>query len=288
MQITSIAPWFGAKRSIASEIIMQLGPHQSYWEPFCGSMAVLLAKQPSRSETVNDLHGPLTTLARVLASDDARILYDRLQRTLMCEGLFNEVRQSMADGKFGTDLDIAFAFFVESWMGRNGIAGTRTNNTSFCVRFTSDGGDPATRFRNAVDSIPEWHHRLRSVVILNRDAFEILDRIEDKQDTVIYCDPPYLTKNARYVHDFSDEHHKRLAESVSRFRKTKVVVSYYDDPALSWLYPAWNKLYISATKLISNSNDRNESGRVNAPEVLLINKPAETRHPDLFPEDTKK
>jgi hypothetical protein len=62
LKIKSIAPWFGGKRTMADEIVTQLGPHASYWEPFCGSMAVLLAKPESQHEHVNDLHGDLINL----------------------------------------------------------------------------------------------------------------------------------------------------------------------------------------------------------------------------------
>lgn len=46
-------PWFGSKRTMADEIVAELGKHTQYFEPFCGSMAVLLAKQEVSQETVN-------------------------------------------------------------------------------------------------------------------------------------------------------------------------------------------------------------------------------------------
>lgn len=57
MRISAIAPWFGSKRVLAPKIVEQLGQHRCFWEPFCGSMAVLLAKPTVSQETVNDLHG---------------------------------------------------------------------------------------------------------------------------------------------------------------------------------------------------------------------------------------
>ena len=62
-KIGAIAPWFGSKRSMAPIIVSELGPHSAYWEPFCGSMAVLMAKPPCIMETVNDLHADLINLA---------------------------------------------------------------------------------------------------------------------------------------------------------------------------------------------------------------------------------
>jgi len=272
--IRSIAPWFGGKRTLASEIVKELGEHRSYWEPFCGSLAVLFAKPPSSGETVNDLHGPLTTLAKVLASDECPNLYERLLRTTFCEKLFRDVRQRMADGTAMTDLDVAYCFFVESWMGRNGLAGMRTSNTAFCVRYTSNGGDPSVRFRSAVDSIPGWHQRLRGVWILQRNAFDLLERVEDKRGTVIYCDPPYVTKGASYVHDFKPEDHARLAVLLRRFKETRVVVSYYDNEHLAEWYPGWTKRALKATKAMVNQGMRDKAGRTDAPEVLLMNGPS--------------
>ncbi|KKK94504.1 hypothetical protein LCGC14_2682220 [marine sediment metagenome] len=46
-KIKAIAPWFGGKRNLAPKIVDALGDHRVYWEPFCGSMAVLMAKPPS-------------------------------------------------------------------------------------------------------------------------------------------------------------------------------------------------------------------------------------------------
>lgn len=276
MKIKALAPWFGGKRTMAPDIVAELGPHGVYWEPFCGSMAVLFAKPACSSETVNDLHGHLTTLARVVASDQAApVLYDRLQRTLFCEAHFREVRARLADHQCVDDVDVAYCFFVECWMGRNGVAGTRDSNTAFCVRYTSNGGDPVVRFRSAVDSIPSWHQRLSGVCVISRDGFEVVSRIEDKAGTVIYVDPPYIRKGAKYRHDFEGaEDHKRLAKLLERFNQTRVVVSYYDEPELEELYAGWTKRRITATKAMVNQGMRSKSGAVIAPEVLFINGPS--------------
>jgi DNA adenine methylase len=278
MKIGAIAPWFGGKRTLAPTIVAEIGDHKSYWEPFCGSLAVLLSKPAVRSETVNDLHGELINLARVLASDHAEALYDRLNRTLFCEQLFQEIREGSREE--GSPVDRAYIFFVESWMGRNGVAGTREANTNFCRRYTSNGGDPAVRFQNAAASIPAWHARLRGVQIYNGDGIEIIDRIEDKEGTAIYCDPPYLVKGAQYRHDFADgfmgnaNDHERLAVALGRFKKTRVVASYYAHPALKAMYAGWTVKEVFTTKAMVNQGMRGREGVTVAPEVLLLNGPS--------------
>jgi hypothetical protein len=48
MNQKAIVPYMGAKRLLAAKVIEALGEHRAYWEPFCGSMAVLLNKPVAR------------------------------------------------------------------------------------------------------------------------------------------------------------------------------------------------------------------------------------------------
>lgn len=286
--ITALAPWFGGKRILAPEIVKELGPHSAYWEPFCGSCAVLFAKESSSSETVNDQYGDLINLARVVANrETAEQLYDHLMRYIMHEDLFHEAAARWRERGYQPapevpDALLAVDFMVCSWFGRNGVAGTLSYNQGFCVRYTKNGGHAATRWRSTVDSIPEWHHRLRGVTILNRDAFQLLERIEDAKGVAVYIDPPYIEKGAKYIHDFNPEDHRRLAELLCRFKKTRVVVSYYEHPLLAELYPKWTKRNCEVTKSLVNQGMRDKGGAVKAPEVLLMNGPSFGRASDTL------
>lgn len=280
MKITAIAPWFGSKRTLAPVIVQELGEHRAYWEPFCGSMAVLLAKNPCSMETVNDLHGDLVNLARVLQSETlAAELYAITSRTLMHEHLMEEsaTRAKLASkvpAPTHPDLQRAVDYFLCSWMGKSGVAGTASYRMGVCARYTKNGGHGAKRFTSAVDSIPEWHNRLRPVTILSRDGIELCEKIEDGDKVVIYADPPYLKKGAAYLHDFDWLAHRRLAKALSRFKRTRVVVSYYDHPDLAELYPGWTTVDCSMTKSLVSQGKRDRVNDTVAPEVLLINGPS--------------
>lgn len=288
-KITALAPWFGAKRNMATRIVEELGEHRVYWEPFCGSMSVLLAKPNCVMETVNDLHGDLINLARVVQDDRmGSQLYRRLRRTLMSEVLHREAAARYHArgyaGDHAPDVDRAYDYFLCAWLGRNGVAGTGSYNQGFCARYTANGGHAATRWTSVIESIPAWRRRLRNVTVLCRDAFALLARIDDERGAVIYLDPPYLVKGAKYVHDFTDRQHDDLAAAVSRFRSARVVVSYYDHPRLDSLYPGWTKRTIEVTKALVNQGMRDKGGAVKAMEVLLINGPsyAASAQRDLF------
>lgn len=269
--IGSLAPWFGSKRTLAPRIVEALGPHKAYWEPFCGSMAVLLAKEPCRMETVNDLNGDLINLSRTI--QDATLgpqLYRRLRRVLMHESEQEEAKAKCRE-KITDPVERAYWYFINSWMVRNGYGGTKDRGPGrVCVRFTNNGGHAATRWAGAVASIPQWRERLRKVTILQRDAFELIPRIEDVEETAIYCDPPYVVKGAKYLHDFESADHARLAETLQSFRRARVVVSYYDHPDLNRLYPGWSRLDCTMAKAVANAS-KTTKGAATAPEILLIN-----------------
>lgn len=275
MKITAIVPWFGSKRTLAPRIVAELGEHRCYWEPFCGSLAILLSKAKTTMETVNDLHGDLVNLARILKDPvEGPRLYRRARRTLFAQEIFVDADDEMTR-PFAPTPERAYWFFVHSWFARNGVAGSN-GGMAFCVRYTSKGGQPAKRWESAVDSIPAWSRRLRGVTILNECGIDLCERIEDLDGTVIYADPPYLVKGAKYIHDFDDPDHDRLARALRRFRHTRVIVSYYQHPKLADLYPDWTVVRCSVPKAMGNMRRRDMSGSVSAPEVLLINGPAFT------------
>jgi DNA adenine methylase len=305
MKVRAIAPWFGGKRTLAPVIVGELGDHRAYWEPFGGSLPVLLEKQPSSQETVSDLHGDLINLAWVIADERTAVeLYAKTSRTPFSEALFERARRvlSAAPAPETADVERAYWYFVFSWMGRNGLAGTsRALTSALAIRYTSGGGSPVTRFRSAVESIPPWHYRICDVLILRRDAFTLLPEIEDSDNVVVYVDSPYLLetrsagaefeKGARYVHDFDSDpqsaglfvggeggrrrdKHELLAGHLKRFKHARIVISYYDHPRLRDLYRGWTFRDVAINKNIAAQNRRGMEGGTKAPEVLIINGPS--------------
>lgn len=267
--LNQIAPWYGGKAALSKIIVPELGPHTAYFEPFAGGFGMIFRKAPCKLETLNDLHQDVTNLARVVASSiDSAALMRRLSRRLVCEALHNEARARLTE-PFVPGVDRAVDFFQVSWQAMNGFAGSQSSQT-FASQFQSRGTPKTQKLRSAIGSVRFWHDRIKNVTILNRDAFELLDRIEDEAGTVIYCDPPYIQKGGRYRFDFASADHARLATAVQRFQRARVVVSYYDDEALRTLYPSWHKRVLNEWK----HRPQNGTRKPKPPEVLLMNGPS--------------
>jgi DNA adenine methylase len=287
MKIKALAPWFGGKRTLAPRIVAELGPHDRFFDPFCGSMAVLMAKPAVKLEMVNDMHGDLINLALVVRHELlGPRLFRMLRRTLFHEELAAQAVHELEHwwgahvqdppeagiGKFdaggiGPDTERAYWYFVASWFARNGFGGTVGGEIGFCLRYTDSGGDPVVRFRAAVNSIAGWRRRLESVTITRRDGFEVLDKIPDAEGVAVYVDPPYVEKSAEYVFDFSADDHGRLREALRRFKKARVVVSYYDCDRVRELYRSWRFVDCAMDKATAHGS----RGSAKSPEVLIVN-----------------
>lgn len=287
MKIKAIAPWFGGKRTLAPRIVQELGKHTQYFEPFCGSMAVLFAKEPSQQETVNDLHSDLVNLAVCLQDEfHSRWLYERMQRTLVGDGLLREAKQYFAEQPDDADIgarERAYWYLVSSWMARNGTCGMERQDFQLAVRWTAGGGSPTVRWRSATESLPAWHQRLQNVVIVCRDAFSIIPKFDDASHTAIYVDPPYPAEtrtHGSYRHDFESsplfaDPHVELAKTLRRFERARVVVSSYDCPRIRKLYEGWTFIDCTMQKNLHAQNGRG-ARKKDAPELLILNGPSYT------------
>lgn len=274
-----ILSYFGAKREMAPQIVAHFGPHMQYWEPFSGSLSVLLAKPECRHEIVSEKNPDVANLLRCLSDETQSLwLWSCASRFPVSETAFQEaagrLAEPMTSGQIGRGTPSrALDFLLVSWQGPSGLAGT-TRKPRFAVRNTTTGGTVAARWKAVAESIPDWHERLRNVEFRCKDAFELMDAVPDQCVTLAYLDPPYTFDSrtaGRYAHDFTAEDHERLAAASKRFTRTKVVVSLYDSPEANRLYAGWAKVPVAAPRKLGHTTGGTQD-RVEAGEVLFINR----------------
>lgn len=247
--------WWGGKSYLAPKIIDLMPRHLHYVEPYGGGLAVLLAKDPfdprhqwgnvsheqGVSEVVNDLHRPLQNLWDVLQCETA---FDSFRR--MIEAVpFSEIEFERATERVYPDhrhdVDAAVAFFVRCRQSRAGsfddFAPLSRNRTRRMQN------EQASAWWNAVDGLPAVHARLKRVVILCRDALEVI-RQQDGEKTLFYLDPPYLhstrASTGNYTHEMKEEDHRQMLEAVSHCIG-KVMLSGYPNELYDGVLHDWNR-----------------------------------------------
>lgn len=195
------------------------------------------------SEVANDIHGELTNFWRVLQSqDDFREFQHRVALIPFSEVEFDNALQetralnpTSGESRSKTGLrtksslsdcpstDIAddavsraVRFFILARQSRQGLmkdfATLSRNRTRGLIN------EQANAWLGVIEGLPEVHARLRSVVILNQDACDVI-RKQDGQSTLFYCDPPYLhetrSTTGEYAHEMSEADHERLLDVLS-------------------------------------------------------------------------
>lgn len=271
--IKCVIPYAGGKRTLAPRIVELLGEHNTYVEPFVGGCAILPQKPRAAVEFINDANPAVVNVLRCVRDHAAKV------QSIIDQKPFTRESFEWAKDYIGhsmptcnpVDPHIAAAQLTLWWMGANGLAGT-TKAGWFAQRHTKTGGDPAVRWESFKRSLPALSERLRNVEIHNRDFRDFITEEKDRPGTAIYADPPYLSKQITYAHDFTPKDHADLAAILNRYRRARVVVSYYDAPELATLYPPdrWERHAVKVSK--SSANSRRGARKTTATEVLIVNR----------------
>ncbi len=270
MRINALAQWFGGNRMLAESVGRALGRLRWCGVPFAGGCPEL-PHINTAAGVANDLHRHIVNLARVVRND---ALVEQLVRRL--DGLLFHPDELAAAQQRCRDRDILGAtdetpdiewaadYFAACWMGRGGCAGKRREfDQCLSLRWTSNGGDSAVRFRSAIDSLRDWHMALRKWSFSCLDAFEFIGNVRDAEGHGIYVDAPWPDAGEEYRHGFTREQQTSLAEALGGFKRTRVVVRYGDHPLIRELYPESRWTWL----IQSGRNQRNGT----TAEVLIIN-----------------
>src|ERR1019366_10105337 len=94
---------YGAKRRLASQIVVDLPPHNAWVEAFCGSAALTLAKVPAQIEVINDINGEVINFFHQLRNNSSKLRH-LLKLTPYAR---EELKLARLSGKKLTDIERA-------------------------------------------------------------------------------------------------------------------------------------------------------------------------------------
>lgn len=273
MKITTLVPWYGSNRMLAHKVGELLSGCSWVGVPFAGGMSELRHIK-ARTVLVSDLHRHVLNLAEVVADESlCHSLRNRLDAAPFHPDMLQKSQtrlrtieaEPMPDPDKLDRLYWAVDYFIASWMGRNGKAGTGEEfKAGMSVRWEAGGGDSATRYRNAVESLREWQAVLARCTFVCLDVFDFLAKVKDRERHGLYLDPPFPDVGDEYKHKFTERDHRQLAVSLATFSRTRVVCRFYDHPLVQELYASkfgWTWHRPEGGKTQTNKA---------APEVLLV------------------
>ncbi|MEW6127010.1 MAG: DNA adenine methylase [Acidobacteriota bacterium] len=232
--------WYGGKYSHLDWLLPLLPKTTHYCEPFGGSAAVLINREPSPVETYNDIHGEVVNFFRVLREQKDALIeaigltpFSRLE----FETAIKEPTATLSD------LERARRFYILARQVRTGLAQKASVGRWAHCLLTSRAGmaGAVSRWLGAVEDLPLIAQRLLRVQIENAPAIEVIKRY-DSEETLFYCDPPYPHESRgdsnAYANEMTDDQHRELAEVLHNARG-KVAISGYKCSLMEQLYNDW-------------------------------------------------
>jgi len=226
-------------------------------EPFAGVAGVLLNKDRSYIEILNDKNNDLVNLLTVLRDRPGEFT-DWVEQTPYSRDLHAEYRDRIYGDSDRPDDPVEWAGMV--YYLQFSSFGGKIDDAFMVPSYTEsqDRWKPRSKYyKDHHSDLPTLSDRLQGVCLENMDYTAMFDRY-DSPSTLFYCDPPYVETGDYYTHDVD---HGEFAETL-KGAVGKWVVSYDTIP---------DELsdYLSASKDVVHSI----SGEANpsASERLLAN-----------------
>jgi DNA adenine methylase len=251
--------WYGGKYSHLNWLLPLLPKTTHFCEPFGGSAAVLINREPSPVETYNDLHSEVVNFFRVLR-DQKEVLIEAIGLTPFSREEFEMACESSTTGL--SDLERARRFYILARQVRTGLAQKASSGRWAHCLLTSRAGmaGAVSRWLGSVEDLSEIAQRLLRVQIEHAPAIEVIQRY-DSEETLFYCDPPYVhdsrgDSNA-YAHEMTNNDHRRLADVLHSI-KGKVALSGYGGDMMDELYRDWTRIEAPVKMCHSKKTPRQE------------------------------
>jgi DNA adenine methylase len=252
--------WYGGKFSHLEWLLPLLPECNHYCEPFAGSAAVLLNREPAPVETYNDVDGEVVNFFKCLR-DERDELISKIALTPFSR---EEFKIACKLDPALPSLERARRFYVRARQVRTGLAQTASVGRWANCKNTSRAGmsGVVSRWLGGVEALSAIAERLIRVQIENRPAIELI-RLYDSPETLFYCDPPYVHEtrgdSKAYSFEMTNEEHTALAEVLNDV-EGKVCISNYDCKLVNDLFPApkWHKVKCKLKTIHSTKDKRQE------------------------------
>lgn len=227
----AILKYPGSKWRIADWIISHFPEHKVYLEPFFGSGACFFNKPPAYIETINDMDGDIVNLFNI-----CREYPEELARCLNLTPFARDEFISCYE-KSTDPIEQARRTLVRY---HQSFGTSNSSKNSWRNVQTFGGPRCATMWNDLPEIVIQVCSRLKEAQIESIDAVTLIKRYDD-ENTLIYCDPPYLRelrKKNMYAVEMDDEKHIELLSAV-KHSKSKIIISGYDNDLYNAELDGW-------------------------------------------------
>ena len=238
-------------------------PRGLYIEPFAGQLGLLVSREESKNELVNDAHSWVYNWWKTIRDNPDELAY-LIDNTARSRQLFEELThrqmKSMRDGYIAQTVFDAWNFFVVcNFSVHHGI---ETRPGQYGVRFKANKSYKIWE----ASTVGALNKRLKRVQIENVCATRVIEKSLDVEDSIIYCDPPYHTADTTAYGKW-DLDFKLFADLVME-HKGNIAISGYNDEWDKLLKYGWHRHELEVKTPMTAHTNNTQAPRT---EVLWTN-----------------
>lgn len=253
---------------------------------------ILLSAPPAKCETICDESGEIYDLFASARDFPSRLLEGGVGEVRSAADAIRLARAVLGGEPYPAPADVrAQAAIAETWYGGVLARLLRAQIESRGAReVRSKYAHPTSAILDApvgegarlgrwlpLDETPLFHvhERLRGVEIHCADALDVIAEWRDREDALLYLDPPYVHSARKGANDYefemSDGDHRRLL-ALLKGAKAKIIISGYDSPMYESELSGWKTARFDVTAFsATGKNGASEDGRAARREVAWMN-----------------
>jgi DNA adenine methylase len=210
----------GNKKKIAADIIKHFPPHKVYVEPFFGAGGMFFNKPKAKYNIVNDLDSDVFNLFQVVMNQK-----EELEKAFYLMPIHSDLLKYWKDNQETEPIKKALRFLFLS---------------NFLTPFTGDisrkvYANPKRELILNLEKTINFLNQL-DVTFYNNDFRDFINfiyfnpqRPREKENTFIYCDPPYLETANNYSNSFTEQDSIDLFDCLQK-SDCKFALSEFDNP----------------------------------------------------------
>ena len=218
--------YYGGK-TYMTDIIKSYFPntYDVYVQGFGGGASLLFSKEQEKSEIYNDLGQNVYSLFKVLSD---KTLFVQLKEMLDLTYYSADVRKQFKEKLKLSNLKLverAYYFIYVNRTSFNGVGGFSTNLIT-----RRNMSKSVSDYLSMIDGLPQIHNRLSSVIVQNRDIFDLIPKYDSK-NTFFYLDPPYVhqtrSSTTSYEVEMTNEQHEQFVGLINHSKGKFLISGYY-------------------------------------------------------------
>jgi DNA adenine methylase len=215
--------YYGGKQKMLKIILPLIPEHNQYIEPYAGGGAVFFAKEPVKTEILNDTNGEIINFYRVL-QNDFEALKKEIDATLHSELQHRKAKAIYKNPDGYNSIQRAWAVWVLSTQ-------SMYSNLSKQWNFGHIGKEAELIQRKKENFKDVFSKRIENTSIFCRDALYVIEKF-DSPDTFHYIDPPYFNSDMGHYKGYEKKDFENLLQTLTAI-KGKFMLSSYPSEMLT-------------------------------------------------------